>query len=461
MSQSPTPAPPPPQPFEPFEAWDVRKVGHLLRRAGFGASHERMNELQKMQADGAVGWLLDFDISKDPFNHLLGEIEGFVTLNNPNTVQQWWAHRMLNTPRPLQEKMALFWHDHFATGFGKVGNPQFMHEQIELFRMKGLGNFRELLIEVGRDPAMLIWLDGNNSRKGTPNENYSREVMELFTLGPRNYSENDVKQLARAFTGWQIREGKGVLETAQFDDGEKEIFGIKGKFDSTSAVDLLLQHPAASKFIARKLLEEFVHPQPPSEFVDHYASRLVQNNWEIKPTLREIFTSRMFYSPWAYRSRIKNPAELCVGGALAVGGKIETRFVRDAMARMGLNLLFPPNVGGWKGGEQWINANTVLARFNYGLALAQHRGNEFARRPDLGAVLAQHGVKSADDVIDHYARVLLDGRISDAARGKFRAYMNMNQKGEAKPFEINGGTINSKIRGVVHLMMATPEYQLA
>jgi uncharacterized protein (DUF1800 family) len=452
---------PPPQPFDALEAWDVRKVGHLLRRAGFGASHERTDALLSMQSDAAVDSLLEFDAKEDPFNHLLKEIEGFATLNNPATVQQWWIHRMLNSPRPLQEKLALFWHDHFATSFGKVGQPQLMHRQIELFRQTGLGSFRDLLIAVGRDPAMLIWLDGNNSRKGRPNENYSRELMELFTLGAGSFSEGDVRQLSRAFTGWQVRAGEPVLEPAQFDDGEKEIFGSKGSFNSESAVDLILQQPPAARFLARKLLEEFVHPDPPQEYVEHYASRALSHQWQIKPLLREILTSRMFFSEWAYRSRIKSPAELCIGAAVAVGGKIETRFVRESMARMGQNLLFPPNVGGWKGGEQWINANTVLVRFNYGLALAQHRGNDFARRPDLQAMLTSAGVKSADEVIDYYARVLLDGRLPEAARPRLLDYMNRNEKGEPRPFEMTGGSINAKARGVVHLMMAVPEFQLA
>jgi uncharacterized protein (DUF1800 family) len=258
-----------------------------------------------------------------------------------------------------------------------------------------------------------------------------------------------------------VRDGQAVLEKAQFDDGEKTILGATGKFDSESAIDVIRKQPGAPKFLARKLLAEFVHPDPPAEYVDHYAARLVANNWEIKSTLREMLGSRMFFSEWAYRSRIKSPAELCVGGALAVGGKIETRYVRDAMARMGQNLLFPPNVAGWKGGEQWVNANTLLVRMNYGLALAQHRGNEYARRPDVRAELAQRGVKGADDVIDHYAKVLLDGRVPDHARPRLRDYMNLNDKGEIKPFELNGGTVASKVRGVVHLMMALPEYQLA
>jgi uncharacterized protein (DUF1800 family) len=463
MSQHPSHTPPsdPFIEYEPdvSETWDIRKAGHLLRRATFGASHERLDAMLKLSPRQAIDSLFDFDPQVDPFGDMVERMVGLVNLDSADSVQRWWIYRMLYSPQPAQEKLALFWHNRFATSASKVTNGQFMAKQVELFRQQGLGSFRDLAIAVGRDPAMLMWLDGQHSRRGTPNENYARELMELFTLGVGNFTEHDVRELARAFTGWQIRDGKGVLEPKHFDDGEKTIFGATSKFDSESAVDLILKQPSAPNFLARKLLREFVHPHPTDEMIDHYAGRLVEHQWQIKPVLKELFASRLFFSDWSYRSRIKSPAELAIGGSIAVGGKVNVQFVRDSMNRMGQSLLFPPNVKGWDGEEAWINANTVLVRFNYGMALATQR--EFARRTDVEADLTRRGITEPDAIIEHFARVLLDGNLPQEARSKFLDYMARGEKGEVRYFKLNPGTVNSKVRGLIHLMMATPEFQLA
>jgi uncharacterized protein (DUF1800 family) len=373
-----------------------------------------------------------------------------------------------------------------------------MHQHIELFRQKGLASFRELLVAVTKDPAMLVWLDGRVNRKGKPNENYAREIMELFTLGVGNYTEHDIKQLARAFTGWEIRDAgssmmmsaaapgtmTGVLNEKQFDDGEKEIFGVKSNFNAQTAIDLILKQPAAPKFLAKKMIKEFVHPQPTDEQIEHYASRLLAADWDVKTVLREMISSRMFFSDWAYRSKIKSPVELAIGAALVVGGKVNAQYLREEMAKMGQNLLYPPNVKGWDGeqawinsntvlvyppnvkgwdGEQaWINSNTVLVRFNLGLMLAtQRRDDLFARRTDYESFLRQHQAKTAAEVLDVYAKLMFDGRLDDEKRAELLEYMNRNEKNEPAAFVLNGGTVNSKVRGVLHLLMSTPEYQLA
>jgi hypothetical protein len=252
-----------------------------------------------------------------------------------------------------------------------------------------------------------------------------------------------------------------MFDPKAFDDGEKEIFGQRGRFDSESAVDLLLQQPHAAPFVSRKLLRWFVHPSPADEQIAHYARRLVAHEWEIKPVLREMLTSRMFFSDWAYRSKIKSPIELCVGAVLAVGGKVNTGFVRDSSAKMGQNLLYPPNVKGWDGEENWINASTLLLRFNFGLALATQRNNEFARRSDLEGWLSDHRIISSDQIIDHFARLLLDGNVSTETREELIKYMNTGEKNETRAFVFSPSSVNTKVRGLLHLMMSTPQYQLA
>ncbi|HVT91151.1 MAG TPA: DUF1800 domain-containing protein [Tepidisphaeraceae bacterium] len=447
--------------YEPTEAnpWDLPKVAHLLRRLTFGSSNEKIEAMLKLSPRQAVDSLLDYDASIDPLADLIDQMEGMINLDSVENVQRWWVYRMINSPQPAQEKIALFWHNRFATSGSKVGNSRYLDQQIAMFRREGLKSFRDLLIAVTSDPAMLVWLDGQSNRKGKPNENYSRELMELFTLGVGNYTEHDVQELARCFTGWQIRNGQSAFEPKQFDDGEKEIFGVKGKFDSQSAIDLILDQSAASKHLSKKLFCEFVHPEPPTEAIDFYAKSLLDNKWQIKPVLKQIATSRMFYSAWAYRSRIKSPAEVAVGGALAVGGKINMENVRQSMSRMGQNLLFPPNVKGWDGNETWINANTMLVRFNYGEALGSQR--DFARKTDFVALFDKAGMTRAENIVDYFSRVLLDGNLSNEDRLKFMVFMARGSNGQVGEFVFNAGNVNTKVRGVIHLMMATPEYQLA
>jgi uncharacterized protein (DUF1800 family) len=457
----------PDQPFEKFEQTGAeplneRRLCHLLRRTSFGVSPKKLAAMKGKSADEIIDSLLDFDPMVDPFESMVNELEGFVNFTLANSVASYWFYRMLNTPHPMQERIALFWHGRWATGAGKVENGRYMHRQIQTFRQLGLGSFRELCVVMGRDPAMLIWLDGRSNVKGKPNENYAREVMELFTLGIGNYTEGDVKELARAFTGWKINgeEEKVYFDRKQFDDGEKTILGQTGKFDSESAVDLLLSQPIAPKHLAKNLLKEFIHPQPTDEHIEHYAKRLIAHEWDVKKVMREMLSSRLFFSDWAYRARIKSPVELAVGAALAMGGKVSTDFLRESTIRLGQNLLNPPNVKGWPGDKTWINSNTVLLRFNFAMQMATQRQREFVRKSAIDDWLEQNKIKSADDVIDHFAAVLLDGELPDEAREKFVDYMNLDSKNNEKPFKLSGETINSKVRGLLHMMMTMPEFQL-
>jgi uncharacterized protein (DUF1800 family) len=457
---------PPRDPFSPFAAtesdpFDTRLRCHLWRRTAFGATPRRLESTRTKNPGEIVDSLLNYDPADDPFEQSAESLEGFVNFTQPSSVASYWFYRMLNSSHPMQERIALFWHNRFATGANKVDNGRLMHGQIQTFRKMGLGSFRELCVAMGRDPAMLIWLDGQTNRKGKPNENYAREVMELFTLGIGNYSEHDVQELARAFTGWKVVEEEAVFDSKQFDDGQKQVLGQKGNFDSKSAVDVILAQPAASKHLSRHLLQEFVHPEPLDEQVDHYAKRLTESDWNVKVVLREMLTSQLFYSDWAYRSRIKGPVELAVGAGLAMGGKVSTDFLREQCVRLGQNLLNPPNVKGWPGDKVWINSNTVLLRFNFAMQMATQRQKEFVRKGDLDEWLKQNEIASADDVLNHLAVLLIDGDLPPEARTKFLDYMNRDQKNQLKPFKLTPDTINSKVRGLVHMMMTMPEYQLA
>ena len=466
---------PPKDQFDPFvpsdqAAWDVPRVGHLLRRLTFGPTRPRLDAMLKMSPAEAVDSQLNYDPEKDPYEGMLDQMEGLFNLRETNSVQQWWLYRMVYSPQPAQEKIVLYWHNHFATSGSKVENGMLMQQQLELFRAKGLGSFRDLVKAIAKDPAMLIWLDGKDNRRGHPNENFAREVMELFTLGIGNYTEDDVKQLARAFTGWRLEYNNDIVTAVyhpeQHDLEEKTIFGVTDKFDTDSAIDLILKQPAAPKHLSMKMLRAFVHPDPTDEQIEHYGQRFVANDWNIKTVLREMLTSRMFFSEWAYRSKIKSPAELVIGSAIAMGGKPNMQFLRDSMSKMGQNILFPPNVKGWDGEEAWINSNTVLVRFNFGLAIATSRnpgggGQVMARPNDLETPLKSMHVNSADEVIDAYARVLLDGKLRDGERDKLIDYMNRDRNDNPKTWVLNRDNVNGKLRDMLHIMMSTPEYQLA
>ena len=457
---------PPKDQFEPFDSpLEDRWVNHLFRRAAFGPSVEQLDQWKDKKPSDVLDWLMDYDPADDPMAKEFESLVGFINTNSPQPIQEWWLHRMLISGHPMQEKIALFWHGRFATSLGKIEQPMLMHQQLDLFRRMGMGNYRKFLVALGHDPAMLIWLDGRFNRKGKPNENYGRELMELFTLGIGNYTEQDVKELARCFTGWQLKEGKPVFTPEQFDSGEKKVLGQTGKFDSESAVDVILDQPAAPKFLARKVLAEFVHPQPTDEQVEHYASRLLANKWELKPVFREILSSRMFFSDWAYRSKIKSPVELVIGACRAIGGIASRSFLREQTSKMGQTLLYPPSVKGWDGQEMWINANTVLLRFNVGLALAEQRNNEFAKRSEMETWLSSHNIRTPAQAIDHFARVLLDGNLAPDARQKLLDYMNRDNKGKSNESMMMNmmatQSVNPKLRGMLHLMMSMPEYQLA
>jgi uncharacterized protein (DUF1800 family) len=283
-------------------------------------------------------------------------------------LRAWWTAEMLTTSSPLTEKMTLFWHNHFATSQQKVRVASLMYRQNALFRQYAVGNFAALLREVSKDPAMLIYLDGAQNRKGMPNENFAREVMELFTLGEGNYSEQDIKEVARAFSGWSVDPDAGEFRfrRGQHDDGEKTIFGQRGRFNGDDVVTLLLKHEKTAEFIVGKLWLEFVSPEPNKNEVKRIAKVFRDSGYEMKPTLRALLLSEDFWSPTNRAVLVKSPVELVVGSLR------QFRFDVDdpapfavVMRQLGQDLFGPPNVKGWVGGESWLNTTTLLARKSF------------------------------------------------------------------------------------------------
>ena len=274
-------------------------------------------------------------------------------------LRAWWMGEMIKTPSPLTERMTLFWHNHFVSSSQKVPFAQLMYRQNVLLRQESVGNFGAMLHAIGKDPAMLIYLDGAESRKGKPNENFAREVMELFTLGEGHYTEQDIKEAARAYTGWSIdREHDfAYLWRPQIHDtGVKTVFGQSGDYDGDQMLDILLSRPETATFIATKLWREFVSPDPDAAQVQHVADAFRSSGYDIKVALRELFMTPAFWAPQTRATLVKSPAEMIVGTLKEFNVQYSdpTPFAIKS-AQLGQNLLAPPNVKGWLGGDAWNN----------------------------------------------------------------------------------------------------------
>ena len=395
--------------------WNRDRAAHLLERTGFGATPEEINAFAKLSPTQAVRRLVRYQRIANPlpaFEHsgaFDAGLEPFATSRPAATelardtgqslgvkvkpegnrrIQQvadrylywlrasklesqrigyWWANRMLTTRRPLEEKMTLFWHGHFATGDEKVRDYRKMLKQNELFRAKATGNFRDLLIGVAKDPAMLAYLDAAVNVKGAPNENFAREIMELFTMGVGNYTEEDIREAARAFTGWNYRGLDFVVNPAQHDTDVKKVLGRSGNFDGVQVIDIILAQPVTAEFVATKLYRFFVRDEVSPELRVKLGKLLRDSRYEIAPFLETIFTSHDFYSDESVATHIKSPVELVVStyrkmGLKEVPGIPDFNELTDAM---GQKLMFPPNVAGWANGKSWITPGLLLVRGNF------------------------------------------------------------------------------------------------
>ena len=284
-----------------------------------------------------------------------------------NRVSYWWANRMVASPRPFQEKMALFWHGHFASNEAKVRDYRKLLGQLELFEKRGTGNFRDLTLAVAQDPAMLSFLDAGVNVKGASNENFAREIMELFTMGIGNYTEKDIREAARAFTGWNYVDLKFVINKDQHDDGEKTFLGKTGHLDGVDVIDRIMEQPATAEFISGKIYRFFVRQDLSPQLQKQLGSLLRQSHYEITPLLERIFLSRDFYSPASVGTRMTSPVELAVSmyrklGLNSVPGVPDFNSETSAL---GQQLFSPPTVAGWAGGESWITPGLLLERANF------------------------------------------------------------------------------------------------
>nr|WP_279343632.1 DUF1800 domain-containing protein [Variovorax terrae] len=361
---------------------------HLLVRTGFAPTQAEVDRIAGQDAQRVVADLVaraqaarplypppDFVSEPPPIpNTLLKSKEEQLAMRQQQLresleLKTWWMREMIETPTPLAERMVLFWHNHFATSQQKVFRSQAMWHQHQVLRAEALGNFRRLLHGVAKDPAMLVYLDGANSRKEAPNENFAREVMELFTLGEASqgggYSEQDIKEAARAFTGWSIEyaDFSYRFRPALHDNGNKTVLGQSGNFDGDAVLDVMLEQPAAARFITAKLWKEFVSPVPEAREVERIAQDFRASGYDIATAVRELLLSPAFWAPANRGSLIKSPVDLVVGTVRQFGfSYTDTMPFVLKSAQLGQNLLVPPNVKGWPGYTEWINTATLLER---------------------------------------------------------------------------------------------------
>jgi len=375
--------------YEPsgHSPWNVQRVVHLHRRAGFAATWQEIQRDLDDGPDAAIDRLLagkayatgvpeDFDT----MSRVIGDAA--VAANNPNRLKAWWLYRMIFSPDPLTERLTLMWHNHFATSNLKVGDVSVMRRQNEIFRECARKPFGELLTRVVKDPAILIWLDADSNRKQHPNENLARELMELFSMGVGNYTENDVKQAARGLTGWTTKNGQFRFVEQYHDNGEKEFLGKRGTFTGDDLLQTVLDHPATARRIAWRLCDQFFGEGAlGEEAIDEFATELRNHDLDIRRAVETILRSEAFFAAKNIGTRVLGPIEFVVGAVRALemlDPPPSTLVLSEWTARLGQDLFYPPNVFGWSGGREWITTRSMIGRVAFASELA--RGS--LRRPD-------------------------------------------------------------------------------
>ena len=483
--------------------WNATTARHLLNRAGFGGTSAQVDALVAMGPDGAVDYLLNYDslpaeaISDTQFDrdirrplndeersmvqqarksndeNVLAQIQKLrnerdgLDRKQAQEVQKWWLRRMIETGRPFEEKMTLFWHGHFATGYRTIEDSYHMFLQNQLFRTNAVGNFAQLVMRILRDPAMLKYLDNDDSRKGRPNENLARELMELFVLGEGNaYTENDIKEGARALTGYTFEDDAFKFNAGQHDGESKTILGQKGEWDGDDFARIILSRKESSEFLCRKLYRFFINDGPGMPDVKvatvtkALAEELRKKQYEIKPVLRMLFRSQHFYDAANMGATIKSPVQLTVQTIRELGvPPRDLSTLNSATDLMGQSLFMPPNVKGWECGQTWINTSTFFVRQNLAVYLIT------GKRPDafdwdeslahwntdlLEAAISSRTNGDASKEADALMDIVLAINASTERREQFKKYVQT----------LNGPLKGERLVAALCLVTAMPEYQL-
>ncbi len=463
---------------------DIALMAHLMRRAGFGAGRDELEARVARGYEATVEELLHPETQEpvDAYTLLRYQPAALLPGGQPPMGNVNWMFYLVNTKRPLEEKIALFWHHVFATGNAKVDNYDQLLEQIKLFRDMGMGNYRDLMVELAKNPSMIFWLDNNENHGNAVNENWGRELLELFSMGVGNYTEKDVREASRAFTGWTFETKIPRLPYGRFpwkfeyrpedhDDGEKEFLGHRGRFNGEDIVNIIVQQPACARFVARHLYNFFVadEPQVPAwsieaprdpKAIDTLATTFRNSNYDIRSVLRVIFNSDYFKN--ARFQHMKSPAEVVVGTLRLVGGFEVPRPGYGELSMqpsyMGQDLLNPPSVEGWHTGKEWINSGSLMARINF---VAELVGDPSL--PGVRAIINRLKVKGTlnpEQLVDGCLDLLGPVEVGSETRQEL-----IDQAKEWGPIswdsESNAQTADKRVGEMLQLIVATREYQFA
>ena len=444
-------------PFEPSQAvpWDLKAVAHLFRRAGFAANRNQLEASLKSDPANVVGQLVANREPEAFQNQMKNLVRAGLASGNVEQLAAQWIYRMLSTPAQLLEKTTLFWHGHFATSAAKVDDAELIQTQNDLLRHHALGDFSTLLLEISRDPAMLLYLDSASNRKSHPNENYAREIMELFCLGEGNYTETDVRELARCFTGWEIKRKKFRFNRYQHDRGEKSVLGQSGQLGGEEGVAIVSAQDNGPRFIVRKLIQFFVMDEPVANdtLIEPLAVELRENDFRIQPTVQRILESNLFFSTRARGRRVRSPIEFSVGFLRALDGSTDSYKLAAATKQLGQGLYYPPSVKGWDGGRTWINSSTLLGRANLIRQLLDSGKTRFGKTT-LAEYLDGHGVRNPSEMLDWIEPMLFAVTIPGATRDRIRE-MSFKSVDAGK----NGR--DQALKDALHILCSLPEFQLA
>lgn len=471
----------------PASSWSPELAAHLLSRAGFGGTPDEVMAVYRKGRARAVEELLLVDEDSDLFpppafgsqGDRIERVKQLRMVSDPMekkrlqdmerkqqreelfALRQWWLQRMRYTSSPLREKMTLFWHGHFAASFDKVNVAYAMWQQNETFRAHALGNFRELTREISHDPAMMRYLDLQQSDRSRPNENFARELMELFMLGEGvKYTEKDVQEAARAFTGYRINPGTLQFRfvRGQFDDTEKVFMGQQGNFTGDEVIEIICKQPECSRFIARKVWDYFAGTPASPVIEQQLANAFYFSRYDISVLVKNVLLHPAFYSPAVVRRQVKSPVQWLVQTSRVLEAPLPPIAVSEfAMRQMGQVIFAPPNVKGWEGGRSWINASTYLFRCNFSGELINGDNPRVEGAGGMTALdipwdrIAPQEVRSKPEILcDQLSFRLIGGSLKPSDRRRFVKFL-----------EDRGPVVDeTTVRDLVHLMMSTPEYQL-
>ena len=461
-------------PYRPDLPLSQEDALHLLRRTTFGVSRADLGRATHMTPGQAVAALFSNTSAPtpprwatvDPTTESFPSADARVQEYNRRyaELQQWWLQLMISDGFSIREKLVFFWHNHYCSDYLKVYYPQYMYLQNQTFRQMAWGNVRELARAMVADPAMLIYLDNVVSIKGNPNENFARELLELFTLGVNNYTEHDIVEAARALTGWRIQGMRGVFNPQLWDPGIKEFLGQRGAFNADDIIRIIFEQEQAARFIATKIYRTFVYDVPNPDIVEQLAQILRSNNFELRPMLEVLLTSEHFFDHQLRGAVIKSPIDFMVGMCRQLNfTQLPLSYGVERMAKLTLELLFPPTVEGWKGHHLWINTNTYPLRERIAEYFIEGKRNDnfqnFPAAPDVRAFAQSfESSSSARDFVRDVARFLLP---LEPGQNTQQYLLDALLLGAPEyEWSLSMPNVELRIRSLLKAIMTLPEYQL-